>query len=95
MASAIKNSPGNLPGAPLNQPSYGSGTIRCTRRARDLQRGKFVHYFLLLLQRKVIKEKESGKDNWDCFSPIAHCLFPLQKTDPVGTFSGLADALTN
>ena len=49
---------------------------------RDLQRGKFVHYFLLLLQKKVIKEKESGKENRVCFSPVAQCLFPLQKTEP-------------
>jgi len=26
------------------------------------------------------KEKESGKDNRSCFSPIAHGHFPLQKT---------------
>jgi hypothetical protein len=34
----------------------------------------------LLLQKKVTKEKESGKDNRSCFSPIAQCHFPLQKT---------------
>ena len=37
-------------------------------------------HFLLLLQKKVTKEKESGKDNRSCFSPIAQCHFPLQKT---------------
>ena len=37
-------------------------------------------HFLLLLQKKVTKEKESGKDNRSCFSPIAQCYFPLQKT---------------
>jgi signal transduction histidine kinase len=31
-------------------------------------------------QKKVTQEKESEKDNRSCFSPIAHCHFPLQKT---------------
>ena len=46
-------------------------------------------HFLLLLQKKVTKEKEAGKENRSCFSPIAQCNFPLQKTVTVRTFSGL------
>jgi hypothetical protein len=42
----------------------------------------------LLLQKKVTKEKESGKDNRICFSPFAQSHFPLQKTEAVRTFSG-------
>jgi hypothetical protein len=58
------------------------------------QTGSFychAHYchFLLILQKKVTKEKEAGKENRYCFSPIAHCHFPLQKTVTVRTFSGL------
>ena len=37
-------------------------------------------HFLLLLQKKVTKEKEAGKENRSCFSPIVQCHFPLQKT---------------
>jgi hypothetical protein len=46
-------------------------------------------HFLLLLQKKVTKEKEAGKENRYCFSPIAQCNFPLQKTVTVRAFSGL------
>jgi hypothetical protein len=46
-------------------------------------------YFLLLLQKKVTKEKEAGKENRYCFSPIAQRHFPLQKTVTVRAFSGL------
>jgi hypothetical protein len=58
------------------------------------QKGTFflVHlycHFLLLLQKKVTKEKEAGKENRYCFSPIAQCHFPLQKTVTVRAFSGL------
>ena len=52
------------------------------------QTGEYCH-FLLLLQKKVTKEKESGKDNRSCFSPIAHCLFRSKKQETVRAFSGL------
>ena len=48
-----------------------------------------VYCHLLLLQKKVTKEKEAGKENRYCFSPIAQCNFPLQKTVTVRAFSGL------
>ncbi len=52
------------------------------------QTGEYCH-FLLLLQKKVTKEKESGKDNRFCFSPIAHYLFRSKKQETVRAFSGL------
>jgi len=45
-------------------------------------------HFLLLLQKKVTKEKESEKDNQSCFSPVAQSHFPLQKTGMVRAFFG-------
>jgi len=32
--------------------------------------------------RERSEQQESGKDNRVCFSPIAQCHFPLQKTEP-------------
>jgi len=47
----------------------------------------------LLLQKKVTKVKESGKDNRSCFSPIAHSHFPLQKTGRSSRLFRFAHAL--
>jgi len=40
--------------------------------------------------RERSEQKESGKDNRVCFSPIAQCHFRSKKQNPVRAFSGFA-----
>jgi hypothetical protein len=46
-------------------------------------------YFLLLLQKKVTKEKETGKDNFSLFVRLLHRPLPATKQSEVRAFSGL------
>ena len=96
MAPHNKYNPGGVD-FQFDYPDAGtSGTIQTSadNEKESVSKGHLflVHFychFLLLLQKKVTKEKEAGKENRYCFSPIAQCNFPLQKTVTVRTFSGL------
>jgi len=48
----------------------------------------YLCYFLLLLQKKVTKEKESGKDNLSQFVRPLHRPLPATKQAEVRAFSG-------
>jgi len=64
--------------------STGQGAVK-VRHATSRPEG----YFLLLLQKKVTKEKETGKDNLALFVRPLHRPLRATKQGEVRTFSGL------
>ena len=55
------------------------GGMRQLKRRRCCRWVFFYCHFLLILQKKVTKEKEAEKDNRPCFSPFALRPFPAPK----------------